>query len=74
MKGLVNINFKPTKAPKAKLNKFDPKVLIDDTRLGHLPRLKKEDDSSLELCPGQPLQIKGSPKKILEVILGEKNV
>ena len=74
MKGLVNIDFKPTKSLKPKLNKIDISKLTEDARQGRPVRLLREDDNNLELVLGQPLRIKGSPKKILEVILGEKDV
>ena len=72
MKGLVNIDFKPIRSPKPKLNKLDTSKLTEDARLSRPIRLPREGNDNLESILGQPLQIKGSPKKILEVILGEK--
>lgn len=73
MRGLVNIDFKPSKAPRPKLNKVDTSKLIEDTRLGHPIRLPREDNDNSESYLGQPIPVKGTPKKILEVVLGAKD-
>jgi len=57
------------KANRPKSEKLDPSTLMDSGRIAHPPRLKRPDDAPLRETLGREVFIKGTPPKVLEVVI-----
>jgi len=52
-----------------KKEKFDPMKLVDDKRTAHPTRPIREKQDEMKDVLGQSLLVRGTPKKIIEVVI-----